>query len=224
MKRVVLWLTLYAVAMAFLEAAVVGYLRGLYYPENILQIFPPRMFRPLDFVVELGREAATLVMMVSVALLAVPRNPTRIFAAFVYQFGVWDIFYYVWLKLTIGWPVRWGEWDILFLIPWAWLGPWMTPVVIALLFAVWGFLVLTDSREPRLSGVFLGAFLLGVVLALGAFLQPAFPFVVGGNWRDLLQFQPRDFWWELYLPGVLLMLLGLMGSWWRMRRTGIGGG
>ncbi|NOX37339.1 MAG: hypothetical protein GXO78_07370 [Calditrichaeota bacterium] len=219
MKRVLFWLTLYAIAMAFLEAAVVVYLRELYYPENILQIFPPKMFTPLDFVVELGREASTLIMMLSVAFLAIPGNATRIFAAFVYQFGVWDVFYYIWLKVTIGWPVRWGEWDILFLIPWAWFGPWLTPVVIALLFAIWGLLVLNDSKESCLSGKFLIAFIGGAVLALVAFLQPAFPYLISGDLQAFLQFQPGGFWWGFYLPGVALMAYGLLGSWLSGRKA-----
>ncbi len=213
MPRTLLWLTIYAIAMAYLEAAVVVYLRELYYPENVLQIFPPKMFRPLDVIVELGREVATIVMMIAVALLAEQRNRLRQFAAFVFQFGVWDVFYYIWLKVLIGWPVSWREWDILFLIPWAWFGPWLTPVVIALLFVLWGYWLLKNEAVPVWSTIGVMGFIVGALLALLAFLQPAIPLLVAGNVEKIRQFVPEGFWWWTYIPGVVLMTWGL----WRVR-------
>ena len=209
-RNILLWLIIYAVAMAYLEAAVVVYLRELYYPENILEIFPPKLFAPRDVVVELGREVATIVMMLAVAFLAERRNRVRLFGAFVLQFGVWDIFYYIWLKILIGWPVHWGEWDILFLIPWAWFGPWLTPVVIALMFALWGGWLFWMDGEPELDkgGIFL--FIVGAVLALVAFLQPAVPLLLSGNVERVRQFVPGGFWWWLYIPGIVLMAWGLL--------------
>ena len=147
-RRTVLWLGVYAAAMAWLEAAVVVYLRRLYYPDDQLTLFPMRLWRTSDLVVEIGREAATIVMILAVALLAVPGR-TRRTAAFLYVFGVWDLFYYLWLKLALGWPVSWADWDILFLIPWAWLAPWFTPAVAALLFALWGGGVLASGGGDR---------------------------------------------------------------------------
>jgi len=212
-RKVLLWLMVYAIAMAYLEAAVVVYLRELYYPENILEIFPPKLFTPRDVVVELGREVATIVMMLAVAFLAERRNRVRLFGAFVFQFGVWDIFYYIWLKVLIGWPVHWGEWDILFLIPWAWFGPWLTPVVIALMFALWGGWLFWNGGEPSWGkrGIYL--FIFGALLALVAFLQPAVPLILSGDVERVRQFMPRGFWWGLYVPGVVLMAWGL----WRVQ-------
>ena len=209
-RNVLLWLIIYALAMAYLEAAVVVYLRELYYPENILEIFPPKLFTPRDVVVELGREVVTIVMMLAVAFLAERRNRVRLFGAFVLQFGVWDIFYYIWLKILIGWPVRWGEWDILFLIPWAWFGPWLTPVVIAFMFALWGGWLFWTDGEPEWDkgGIFL--FIVGAVLALVAFLQPAVPLLLSGNVERVRQFVPGGFWWWLYVPGIVLMAWGLL--------------
>lgn len=205
--RRLIWLTLFAVAMAFLEAVVVVYLRELHYPDHPLTIFPPRLLSPDELAMELGRELASVVMILSVALLA-ERGVTRVFAAFVYVFGLWDIFYYVWLKLTLGWPVGWLEWDLLFLIPWAWLGPWLTPVAIALLFVMWGARVLASDDHYAVSPLAWLVFVAGCALALTAFLQPAWPLLLQGP-EAVRRFQPHGFWWGLFIPGYVLMVAGL---------------
>lgn len=202
-------LGLFAIAMAYLEATVVVYLRYAYYPDDPLTIFPARILSEIHLVTELAREAATVVMLAAVAVIA-ERGAMRRFAAFVYLFGLWDIFYYVWLKATLGWPVTWSEWDILFLIPWAWLGPWLTPAVIALLFVIWGGWVLASEREIRFGKRSLALFLPGTALCLAAFLEPALPLLAGGP-EAFAEFVPERFLWGLYLPGVVAMGAGLFG-------------
>ena len=209
MKRRLFWLTLFAIAMAYLETAIVVYLRELYYPGDILTLFPPKLFTNFDLAVELGREAATLVMMLSIAMLVERKNATRIFAAFVYLFGVWDLFYYIWLKVTIGWPVAWLEWDILFLIPWVWLGPWICPALISILFIIWGWRILGTEEEVKFSRTNLFLFIGGALLALVAFLQPAIPIMLESGREGFTDYLPGNFWWWLYIPGFLLMALGL---------------
>ena len=71
-----------------------------------------------------------MVMLGSVAL-AVARNLHEWIAAFAIAFGVWDIFFYVFLKLMIHWPESLSTWDILFLIPLPWVGPVWAPVLVA---------------------------------------------------------------------------------------------
>jgi hypothetical protein len=196
--------------MAWLEAAVVVYLRRLYYPDDPLTLFPMRIWRPSDLVVEIGREAATMVMILAVALLAAPGRTRRI-AAFLYVFGVWDLCYYLWLKLALGWPVTWADWDILFLIPWAWLAPWFTPAVAALLFSLWGGGVLAQQNEtvvPRRAALFT---LAGLTLMLASFLEPALP-LLGESAAAVAQFVPSRFLWALYLPGLALLTAGLFSG------------
>jgi hypothetical protein len=142
-QRTLLWLTLFAIAMAYFEAALVVHLRHLYYPGNPQAIFPLQLMSHADLAMELGRELATVVMIITVALLAVRDNGRR-FAAFVFLFGIWDLFYYAWLKVLIDWPQSWLEWDVLYLVPWIWLGPWITAALIALLFYRMGWLCLVD--------------------------------------------------------------------------------
>jgi hypothetical protein len=194
--------------MAWVEAAVVVYLRRLYYPDGQLTLFPMRVWRTSDLLVELAREAATIAMILAVALLAVPGRTRRV-AAFLYVFGVWDLFYYLWLKLALGWPVSWADWDILFLIPWAWLAPWFTPAVVALLFALWGGGVLAREAEtvvPRRAALLAAA---ALSLVLASFLEPALP-LVGQSAAAATQFVPSRFLWAVYLPGVALLASGLL--------------
>lgn len=205
--RPCLWLAVFAIAMAFVEAAVVVYVRQIYYPEDPQVIFPPNILSPHHLVIEWLREAATLVMILCVARLA-EQGGVRILAAFVYVFGLWDIFYYLWLKLTIGWPVRWGEWDILFLIPWTWLGPWLAPVAIAILFVVWGGCVLGSPRAFQVTYLSATTFFLGAGLCISAFLQPALPLLAQGI-TAFKAFLPGEFWWGLFLAGYLLMAAAL---------------
>lgn len=72
--------------------------------------------------VERIREAATLVMLASVSFLVGASLKQKI-AYFFLAFGIWDIFYYVFLRLTIGWPQTLGDLDIFFLLPFPWVGP-----------------------------------------------------------------------------------------------------
>lgn len=200
-------LALYAVSMACVEAGLVVYLRDLYYLDHPRVIFPLRTLSESHLVLELIRETATVVMIFAVAFLAV-RGVVPVFAAFVFVFGLWDLFYYAWLKVLMGWPVSWSEWDVLFLIPWPWFGPWLTAAAIALLFVIWGGMVLANFRPARFSRLALGLFSLGTLLALAAFLAPAWSLLPGGI-AAFENYTPRGFPWVLYLPGFAFMSISL---------------
>jgi len=132
-RNIIITLFFFAVAMAFLETTVVIYLRKLYYPEGFQ--FPLKM---MDFSVgkiEFFREFATLVMILTVAMLT-GKTKNQKFAAFIFVFAVWDIFYYVFLKVTLGWPASLMTWDILFLIPVTWVGPVIAPVINSLMMII----------------------------------------------------------------------------------------
>ena len=96
------WLTVFGITMGAFEAAVVVYLRELYYPHGFTF---PLVAMPWRLVaVELGREVASLLMLASVGALAGRKFWER-FGVFVFCFGIWDLLYYVFLKIAIGWPV-----------------------------------------------------------------------------------------------------------------------
>lgn len=200
-------LALYALAMACVESALVVYLRDLYYPADPRVLFPLVLLNHAHLGIELLREFATLLMIGAVAWLAV-RDAVRRFAAFVYVFGLWDIFYYAWLKAFIDWPVTWREWDVLFLIPWPWLGPWLAPVAIALVFVLWGGWALGAAQAPRFTWREIALMLVGVSAMLVAFLAPAAPLVVRGP-EAMTGYVPGAFAWALFVPGWGVMTLAL---------------
>lgn len=203
-------LTLFAIAMAQIEAAIVVHLRTIYYPEDPLSLFPLALFSHRDLGIELVREAATLIMIATLSFLTA-RKFRDAFVVFVFVFGVWDIFYYVWLKVMIGWPTAWGEWDVLFLIPWPWFGPWITPAAVALLFSAWGAKRLWCGQGCEFDRISGALFLFGCALVLATFLAPALPLLSEGE-AAFYGYEPAGFLWAVYLPGLALVTAGLVRS------------
>src|SRR6266496_4621442 len=143
------WLlvVVFAIGMAWVEAASVYYLRVMVDRLDPYQPNPLPM-RGILAQVELVREAATLVMLLTVGGLAGRTRQTRLGYTAI-AFGVWDIFYYVFLRMMCGWPRSLFDWDILFLLPLPWWGPVLAPVCIALLMIVWGTLATRGERQGQ---------------------------------------------------------------------------
>ena len=219
-RGTVVCLALFAVAMAHVEAALVVHLRTIYYSGDPTAIFPLELMSHRDLAIELAREAATVVMIACVAALAA-RGALRRFAAFVLVFGLWDIFYYVWLRVMLDWPRTWLEWDVLFLIPWPWLGPWVCPALIAALFTVWGVWILlatSNEGDARFTRAGLATFLAGTALGLASFLMPALPLLPGGE-EAFRGYVPGEFGWAVYGVGLVLMASGLWHVAWSATRA-----
>ncbi|MFC2112023.1 hypothetical protein ACFLTA_02040 [Bacteroidota bacterium] len=128
MKKTLLILTIFAIAMGLLETAVVIYLRDILYPGGFE--FPLNPVRPDLVWTEILRELATLVMLLTVGILA-GRAVSDRFAWFLYAFAIWDIFYYVFLWALVGWPESLKTWDVLFLLPVTWTGPVISPIIVS---------------------------------------------------------------------------------------------
>jgi hypothetical protein len=188
------WLILYSIAMAYVESAVVVYLRAIYYPHGFA--FPLAPMAGDLVAIEIGREAATLVMLLGVAVLAGRTRWAR-FVAFCVSFGVWDLFYYVWLWVLLRWPPSLFTWDILFLIPVPWIGPVLAPVIVSILLVIVG-LWLWGREERGLPFDFPVALrlllLAGMLLVLASFTLD-FRIVVA-------QHPPASFRWGLFGAGV----------------------
>ena len=147
--KTLLWVTIFGIAMAYLESAVVVYLRALMYPEGFS--FP---LAPADnqiLITEVFREIATIIMLLGIALVSGKTFHER-FAWFLYCFAVWDIFYYVFLKVLLEWPESLMTWDVLFLVPVTWVGPVITPVIASLtMILLAGFIIYFSARYPDVT-------------------------------------------------------------------------
>lgn len=140
------WLWLFGLALGWFEAAVVVYLRRIYYPEGFR--FPVVVIHDQIALVEVVRETASLLLLAAAARLAGRRFLER-FGAFMLLFGIWDLIYYVLLKALLGWPASLADWDVLFLIPLPWLGPVWAPCVVSLLLLTVGSYLYWTAERPR---------------------------------------------------------------------------
>lgn len=193
---------LFATSFAYVEATVVVYLRELIYPEGFS--FPLKDIPPRLIAIELLRELATMIMLLAVALIIARRAWER-FAYFIFAFGIWDIFYYVWLKVTIDWPASITEWDILFLIPLPWIGPVLAPALISALLIVVGYLV---ARLTNCGGNFRPPLLAWILATLATAL------ILYSFMRDTdatLRFRmPQPYSYQSLIAGLLLYVIGFI--------------
>ena len=142
--KIFLIVVVFSIAFGYIEAAVVVYLRQIFHPDGF--IFPMTVLGtgPLFkrfLLTEIGREAATIVLIFTGAWLF-GHNRRQRFAYFMIIFAVWDIFYYIWLKVLIDWPASIMDWDILFLIPVTWASPVLYPVLISTTLIVFAVVIL----------------------------------------------------------------------------------
>ena len=193
---------LFAVAMAYVEASVVVYLREIYYPDGFG--FPLPLIDRHVLIVEIAREAATIVMLTTVSWFAGRRLSER-FAFFCFAFALWDIFYYVWLKVILDWPLSFLTPDVLFLIPLPWIGPVLSPVLVSL-------------------ALIMGSLAIFRLLSLGGSFRPnwrEWVIALGGAWLILLSYMsdlaasfgrtvPGRYRWELLVAGIAAGFYAMM--------------
>jgi hypothetical protein len=157
------WWTVYAAALGYVEALVVVYIRrlaGMAPGLDYDQIWALRgltlssasivweMKRLGIWNAEVTREIATIVVLAGAACAAERSLRTR-FAIFLYTFAVWDLTYYLWLKLWTGFPQSLASTDIYYLVPIGWYGPVWFPVVVIMpaLIAISVWLLSTEHTE-----------------------------------------------------------------------------
>ena len=210
----------FGVAMGFFEAVVVVYLRQLFYPEGFA--FPLRPMSPGLLSIESLREISTIVMLIAVSILA-GSGFLRRFSFFLIIFGVWDIFYYFWLKILVDWPSSLLDWDVLFLIPVIWIGPVLAPVICSVTMIAFGgyFLVLLNNgyaarmrrSEPLLTGI-------GTSFIFITFVWDFTRIIIKGGFysrfwslgadpefqRCVAAFVPSSFNWPLFIMGEVFIV------------------
>ncbi len=127
----------FAVAMGFLEAIVVVYIRHLLgmVPTPVdLKIEVVRQIPRWLINTERVREACTIVMLAALGWLAGRSRWERV-GVFLWAFGIWDLTYYLGLYLFLRWPPSLTTIDCLFLIPVPWIAPVWLPMAAATLMA-----------------------------------------------------------------------------------------
>jgi hypothetical protein len=214
------WLVVvvYAVAMAYVESAAVLYLRTIIGGVDPVGVrYTP--FNPIpDFGwIEIGREAATMVMLATVGWLAGRGVAGRV-GAFAIAMGVWDIFYYVFLWVFVGWPASPLAPDVLFLIPLPWWGPVLSPVLLALLMVAGGTGAMAREAGDGLPPPPPQAWLLvlgGGLLCLAAFMADALVALPRGI-EAAFSVRGGPFPWALYSLGLALAAVGLVQALWRV--------
>jgi hypothetical protein len=194
-------LVVFAAAFSFVEGSVVYYLRLLYDPAGSHSAVSVPVLGPNTLNVEIAREAATLVMIAAVAMITAGTLVQR-FARFVLVFGVWDITYYIVLKIIAGWPRSIFETDILFLIPVPWLAPVIVPVAISVIGITGALAVeILSLRSLRLRIRWEPVVLIGTALAVWLCSFMLSRQVTG----DQLHYH-----WLLFSAGTVLSLSGIL--------------
>ncbi len=214
-------LTVFGLSFGYVEAAVVVYLRAVEEPVRRAvfggrledEVFPLLTLDDLKaagpeyvpiLATELGRELATLLLLGSAAL-AFSRNFQQWLAGFMIAFGLWDIFYYAFLKLLIDWPRSLWAWDILFLIPVPWVGPVIAPVLVSAAMILAGTAILRREAagQPIAFRWFHWAAIFGGGLTLVVAFCWDYQAALSGAW-------PNPFNWPLFAAGLVVGLAGFV--------------
>jgi hypothetical protein len=219
MTRTVAALLLFGISFGYLEAAVVVYLRAIYDPirqrlhpgrsaDELFPLISPQELadagpeNPRRLMIEIGREVATIAMLAGFGL-AAGRNFNQRMAAFAVVFGLWDIFFYLFLRLMIHWPQSLFTWDILFLIPLPWVGPVIAPVIVAATMVVCGLISLRFGGLPARPLEWM-AMIAGGLIVILSFVWDFRNTMAGGL--------PNPFNWPLFCVGEVIALFAFLSA------------
>jgi hypothetical protein len=167
--------------MAFMESAIVVYLRALYYPDGFS--FPLKMIDSNIAVTEFFREIATIIMLAVAGIIA-GKKSTEKFAFFILCFALWDIFYYVFLKVLLNWPDSFLTWDILFMVPVTWVGPVIAPVINSLTMIMLATSIIYFSQKKANAKLSISIWIL---LITGSFI------IIFAYTQDYMQYMTQKF-------------------------------
>ena len=221
--KTIVWLTLFSIAMGYMETAVVIYLRKLYYPQGFQ--FPLISISHDLAMIEFLREAATLLMLAAIGILT-GKSTAQKFAFFIYSFAIWDLFYYIFLKLFINWPESVFTWDILFLIPVPWVGPVLAPCIVSTTMILFMYYIIYYDYKGLNTSIKSGEwilFILGSLLVILTFMIDYFKFIsnnptksiwtLSGNqsmFSEVATYIPTHYNWWMFTFGELIIVSGIL--------------
>ncbi len=230
LSKALFWVTFFSIAMGYLESSVVVYLREILYPQGFN--FPLATMNERIAITELFREAATVIMLVGIGIIA-GRNGSERFAWFLYSFAIWDIFYYVFLKLLLNWPESFMTWDILFVIPVTWVGPVISPVIVAFTMIAFALLILYLNQKNPAVKIAPSQWLIlitGSLVLIVAFTWDYSRYVLRTNtfadiwsvpsqslYKLTTAYVPESFNWWIFAAGELIIIWGIYRFWVKNR-------
>lgn len=214
--KTILYVSIFAIAMGFMESAVVIYLRELYYQDGFS--FPLKPIEHSIAKVEFFREIATIIMLIGIGYVTGKTKLQR-FSFFNLAFAIWDIFYYVFLYVFLGWPQSLQTWDILFLIPLPWVGPVWAPCLLSILMIIGSLFVIKQvDRDPHFKIKPRYWFLLisGALICILSFMWDYLMFTTNKNswsifstkalFSEVAEYVPQSFNSIMFLFGFSVML------------------
>lgn len=196
---------LFAIAMGLLEAICVAYIRQIIFPPDGNIANTP--ISDFNFTLEAIRESMTIIMITTLSILAAFNWRTRL-AMFFLAFGIWDIFYYVGLKIFLDWPATIMDWDTLFLIPVAWYSPIIVPVLISTYFIIGSiFIILHESNGTNLRFNFTV-----VILQFLGFAVWFYSFVNNSAMISENGYANVEYSWALFFLGLIFGISSLIAA------------
>lgn len=197
--------SLFAVAMGLLEAICVVYIRKIFFPPDGNITNAPIL--GFNFTLEAIRETMTIIMLTTTSILAAFNWRTRL-AMFFLAFGIWDIFYYIGLKIFLDWPATIMDWDTLFLIPVAWYSPIIIPVLISTYFISGSiFIIIHEGNGTKLKFSFSV-----VLLQLLGFAVWFYSFVKNSAVISENGYSNVEYSWALFFLGLIFGISSLIAA------------
>jgi hypothetical protein len=220
-------LALFGIGFGFVEAVVVVDLRAMLSPligrtdplsaDEVLPLIAFEGIGRADPVasrlmrLEVLREAATLILLAGAGM-AAGRTFAQRFASFLIAFSVWDLCYYLFLKVLIGWPTSVWTWDVLFLVPLPWAAPVLAPAIVAASMVTAGSAVIVSEATGRpfpISRCEWVAIVTGGLLLIAAFCW---------DWRNIAAGgMPNPFPWPLFFLGEAIGFGSFLHASWGHR-------
>ncbi|MBL0329437.1 MAG: hypothetical protein IPP64_08485 [Bacteroidetes bacterium] len=208
-------------------------MRKLYYPEGFK--FPLIPVTRDIATTEFFREIATIIMLIGAGVMA-GKNTVQRFVFFLYSFAIWDIFYYVFLKVILNWPESFFTWDILFLVPVPWVGPVIAPCLVSLSMIVLMFVVVYFQEKEKHVHIAFKEWILLIVGSITAILSFMWDYLIyisnygadRGIWTlssnenmfdEVKNYVPQEFNWWLFGMGQVIICLAIWMMYNRLKKS-----
>lgn len=209
LTKKITWLTVFSIAMGFMETVIVVYLRKIYYPGGFDF---PLVGMDMDILkAEILREAATVIMLLGIGILT-GKTASEKFVFFIYCFAIWDIFYYVFLKVLLDWPESVFTWDILFLIPVPWVGPVLAPCIVSLTMIVLAGCIVYYSNKgykTKIKAMEWCLYILGSLIVILSFSMDTMKFISLSPEQPATAIPTSYNWWIFWI-GEFVIVAGIL--------------